>query len=99
MTRVQREKKTVEQMITMYCKEQHSHSHLCPGCSSVLKYAHERLDTCKFGEHKTACKQCKVHCYRPEMREQIRIIMRYSGPRMIWHHPISTILYLFNKSK
>ena len=30
-------------------------------------------------EQKTFCANCKVHCYKPEMREQIRKVMRFSG--------------------
>ena len=46
---------------------------LCPAvprpCSD---YAWARSDHCPFMEAKTFCSNCKVHCYRPEMREQIR---------------------------
>ena len=45
-------------------------------------------------ENKTFCSNCKVHCYKPDMREQIRRVMRYSGPRMIKTHPILAIRHL-----
>lgn len=32
---------------------------------------------------KTFCAHCKVHCYKTEMRERIRQVMHYAGPRMI----------------
>ena len=38
-------------------------------------------------ETKTFCSNCRVHCYRSEMREEIRKVMRFSGPRMIFYHP------------
>ena len=36
-------------------------------------------------ETKTFCSNCKVHCYKPEMRKKIRAVMRFSGPRMIFY--------------
>ncbi|MBQ5655109.1 MAG: nitrous oxide-stimulated promoter family protein, partial [Bacteroidaceae bacterium] len=56
---------------------------LCPECSELLHYAHQRLERCRFGEEKPSCTRCPVHCYRKDMRERIRQIMRYSGPRML----------------
>ena len=32
--------------------------------------------------------------YRPEMKERIRMVMRWSGPRMIIYHPIVAIRHL-----
>lgn len=45
-------------------------------------------------EVKTFCSNCPVHCYRPEMRERIRQVMRDSGPRMLFHHPAAAIRHL-----
>lgn len=45
-------------------------------------------------ETKTFCSNCKVHCYRPEMREKIRVVMRYSGPRMLFCHPILALRHV-----
>jgi hypothetical protein len=50
-------------------------------------------------ETKTFCSNCKVHCYKPEMREKIREIMRFSGPRMIFYHPIMAIRHLIESKK
>ena len=44
-----------------------------------------------------ACKNCPVHCYKPEMREQIRIVMRWAGPRMLFYKPIAAIKHLLGK--
>ena len=40
------------------------------------------------GETKLACAKCPIHCYQPEVREKVKAVMRYAGPRMIWRHPI-----------
>ena len=46
---------------------------------------------------KISCELCQNHCYAPEMQERIREVMRYAGPRMIWHHPIAAIRHLATK--
>ena len=69
---------------------------LCPQCQALLDYAHQRLERCKFGEDKPSCTRCPVHCYKPAMREQIRQVMRYSGPRMLLHDPIMAIRHLWD---
>ncbi len=43
---------------------------------------------------KTFCAHCKVHCYRPEMREKIRKVMRFSGPRMIIYAPKTALWHM-----
>ena len=53
-----------------------------------------RIHKCPFMETKTFCSACKVHCYKPEMREKIRAVMRFSGPRMLLYHPILAIWHL-----
>jgi hypothetical protein len=87
------EKNTVSIMIDFYCKRNHNtfNGLLCSECAELKIYANERLDKCTFGDNKPACSKCLVHCYKPIMREQIRKIMRYSGPRMIYAFPIHYI--------
>jgi hypothetical protein len=45
------------------------------------------------------CAKCPVHCYRPELRERIRAVMRYAGPRMLFRHPRLAILHLWDRVK
>lgn len=88
-SRMRREAGTVEVMIRRYCRDQHGHDRdLCPDCSELLAYAHKRLQLCPFQERKTTCGNCRVHCYKPLMREKIRRIMRHVGPRMILSNPV-----------
>ncbi len=94
MERIEREKKVVGLMIRLYCRKKHGKG-ICTACRELLDYAHKRLDCCKFGNAKTSCQKCPVHCYKPEMRERIRTVMRFSGPRMILYHPIAAIRHLF----
>ena len=96
----EREKKMVSQMIQLYCKKQHhSKDGLCPECATLDAYARMRSEKCPFMETKTFCSNCKVHCYKPEMREKIREVMRFSGPRMLFHHPIAAIRHVVESKK
>ncbi len=70
---------------------------LCEECNALLDYAYQRLDHCKFGEQKPTCKNCPIHCYKPAMKEQMREVMRYAGPRMMWYHPIAAIRHLIRE--
>ncbi len=92
----EREKKTVSEMISLYCRKNHGTKKglLCDECRQLLDYATARSDKCPFMENKTFCSNCKVHCYKPEMREKIRIVMRFSGPRMIMYHPVMAIRHV-----
>ena len=83
-------------MIGLYCHKQHKtkKGEMCEECKALSEYAKSRSDNCPFMENKTFCSNCRVHCYKPEMREKIRIVMRYSGPRMIFHHPIMAMKHV-----
>lgn len=83
----EREKETVSLMIAIYCRKKHGGKTLCPECAALDTYARLRSDRCPFMETKTFCSNCRVHCYKADMREKIRAVMRFSGPRMLLHHP------------
>ncbi len=92
---MEREARTVEAMIRLYCRNVHgSGDALCPDCTALHSYARQRLQKCPFQEGKTTCARCPAHCYKPQMREQIRAVMRYAGPRMLLRHPVLAMLHL-----
>ncbi len=95
----QREKSTVQQMIRLYCRKNHGGKTLCPACRELLEYAIRRSDKCPFMETKTFCSNCKIHCYQPDMREKIRAVMIFSGPRMIFHHPVMAVRHLIESKR
>ena len=73
------EKLLVSEMIALYCRKNH---HTAKG---------------------SLCPQCqalhdyalqRIHCYKPEMREQIRTVMRWSGPRMLFVHPVLAVRHM-----
>lgn len=95
--RIPREAKTVESMIRIYCRDLHGKGgQLCEGCEELLQYARARLNKCPFQEGKTTCAHCKVHCYRPDRRELIKTVMRYSGPRMTYRHPLLALRHFLD---
>jgi hypothetical protein len=92
-----RERRTVEAMVSLYCRDTHgTRGELCGDCSGLLEYALHKLDKCPFQERKTTCANCRVHCYQPEMRERIREVMRHSGPRMLLRHPVMAIRHIID---
>lgn len=93
-TRIAWEKETIAFMICLYCRKKEKNSFLCPSCEELKQYAYARLDRCPFGEGKSTCEKCTVHCYKPAMRERMREVMRFAGPRMLWYAPLRAIRHL-----
>jgi predicted amidophosphoribosyltransferase len=90
-----KEQEVVTKMVLIYCRgHRHATSRFCPDCQSLLEYAVERIERCPFMETKTFCSTCPVHCYQEDMRAKIKDVMRYSGPRMLYHHPILAVRHL-----
>mgnify|MGYP001141112652 FL=1 len=95
--RLARERKTISIMIRLYCRAQHHPAgDLCAECMELEAYALQRIEKCPFGWRKPACAKCPIHCYKPEMRERVRRVMRYAGPRMLLRHPILALLHLLD---
>ncbi len=98
--RIEREKRTVENMVKMYCDHNHNKIGLiCCDCNELLEFANDRINQCIFHEDKPVCSECKIHCYRKDMREKIKIVMRFAGPKMIFRHPILGIRHLIDKRR
>lgn len=99
ISRIEREKKVIGQMIAVYCRRKHAtpKGSLCTECSSLLDYARTRLDRCPKGNRKTSCRKCEIHCYAPEKRAKIREVMRFVGPRMIFIHPYTAVCHLLDE--
>lgn len=104
MTEIQKkrekEQRIVDEMIALYCRKNHKqkekHDGLCEDCRALRDYAWARSEKCPFMEQKTFCSSCKVHCYEPEMREKVRTVMRFSGPRMLLYHPVLALYHVYN---
>ena len=97
-----REKRTIGMMIEMYCVDLHHTKdflNLCDECGKLLEYALKRLEKCPHQPDKPTCAQCATHCYQPRMRERILRVMRHSGPRMLFKHPLHAILHSIDGMK
>jgi len=79
-------------MLAIYCRAHHDSAEVpCDECLELLDYADGRLDRCPFGAAKPTCGHCTIHCYKPVMRERVRQVMRYAGPRLLLRHPILSL--------
>lgn len=99
--RMSREAKTVKAMVAIYCHDNHDKAgdKLCAECQGLYDYAMLRLSKCPFQEGKTTCGNCRVHCYKPEMRDRIKLVMRYSGPKMANKHLVMAIYHIFDSRR
>jgi hypothetical protein len=99
--RLARELATMRAMVGIYCRHLHApqsppSAGLCAECRDLMAYATRRLDRCVFGDDKPTCASCKVHCYNAAMRERVRVVMRYAGPRMLWRHPFLAVAHVID---
>lgn len=96
--RLARERHTIQLMIGIYCRGHHRQADpVCAECQDLWAYARQRLEKCPYQEDKPTCAKCPTHCYRPAMREQVRQVMRYAGPRMMLHHPLLALFHYLDE--
>lgn len=100
-SRIDRERKTIKVMISIYCALHHKpqKGSLCAECAVVDSYARERIEKCPLTADKPTCLKCPVHCYKADMKERVRKIMRFSGPRMLIRHPVLTLFHVLDGLK
>lgn len=96
--RVKRERETIISMLEIYCSGNHGTAGtLCAACDELLGYVMLRLEKCPFGAaDKPTCANCKIHCYQTAMRERIKKVMRFSGPRLGRSHPVLAALHILD---
>ena len=92
--RMERERRTMANMMEIYCADKHGSQGLCAECRELLQYAMARLDRCPNAENKPTCNKCTIHCYDAAHRERIKAVMRYAGPRMLLRHPVEALRHL-----
>lgn len=97
------EKKLIPVMIRTYCRGNHKTERkaegvkgkeLCSKCKELAEYAEFKLEKCPFKKNKGFCSFCKIHCYKPEYRAEMKAVMRYSGSRMLFSHPIFALSHV-----
>ena len=97
MNRIEQEKQVVSTMIKLYCKKHHQRHSVCPECQALQDYALLRLSRCRHGENKNFCAHCPTQCYQKHHKEKMKEVMRFSGPRMLLHHPILAIKHVLHR--
>jgi len=95
-SKLTKEREVCDLMIELYCNDHHhiKKGEMCPKCKDLSEYMHWRLSLCPFGNYKSFCSNCPIHCYKQEYKENIKKVMRYSGPRMIFVHPYLAIKHV-----
>lgn len=75
------------------------HPLLCDECAEHQRYGEQRRAYCPKDE-KPFCSNCDIHCYKPDEAEWQRQMMRYSGPRSMFHgHAIDGLRHLVERRR
>ena len=101
----------ITRFIEVFCREKHARTRgdsdhcrqkpgpaggeLCPDCRDLLDYASERLARCPMNP-KPKCKDCPVHCYKPEYRRRIQEVMKFSGIYFVKRGRIDWLIKYFS---
>lgn len=99
MGKIAHERRVVARMISLYCSKYEGNAELCDECKALMEYAERRLSHCPYKEQKPTCRLCSIHCYKPQMRERMKQVMRFSGPRMMWYYPWDALRHLWSELK
>ena len=85
---IEREKRMVDAMILIYCKDHHDYENApCHKCFNLGLYAKNRLENCRYQEKKPVCGRCGLTCYNFQNKDSAEKIFNYAGPRMMFLHP------------
>jgi hypothetical protein len=72
---------------------------VCGECAELLRYAEKRRAYCPK-DPKPFCSHCDTHCYSEGMRERMREVMRYAGPRSLFRgHALDGVRHLIEGRK
>ncbi len=99
--RAGREKASIQAMLWIYCRDKgHAAAGkgLCSKCTGLSEYAFKKIELCAYTGDKPVCVKCPVHCYEKSKREEIRAVMRYSGPRMPLSHPFLFLMHVIDSA-
>ena len=95
MDRIEREKRTVERMIRLYCRRKEHNAELCEACRSLLSYACRRLETCRYGPLKRLLQTVHGSLLRSGTagKDSGRDALCRT-PRMLLYHPLEALRHL-----
>ena len=100
--KVEKDIRILEKFIQVYCDTKHkdfektivNNLDLCEECFETLNYSILRREFCSLNP-KPSCKNCDIHCYKPDQRQKIKNIMRYSGMHMIKRGRLDWLIHYF----
>lgn len=95
--RIEKDAKILKKFIKVYCHNIHSEymkneNGYCKECFELLNFALLRNVKCQL-DPKPKCKDCKIHCYKPEMRKKIKEVMKFSGIYFIKRGRVDWIIH------
>lgn len=92
----EKDREILRKFIEVYCAGNHGSPEgaLCAECNDLFSYASDRLKRCPY-DPKPKCKDCTTHCYKPEYREKIRQVMKYSGLHFVKRGRIDWLIKYF----
>lgn len=67
---------------------------LCPDCLELVTHVEPRTTRCPHMAYKSFCHLCPRPCHPPKEMALISPLMRYSGPRLLFHYPILTARHI-----
>ena len=102
VSKVDEDIRVLREFIQIYCDTKHkdrlktreNNTNLCSECHDTLNYSSLRREYCPL-DPKPMCKNCEIHCYKPEYRQRIKEIMRHSGIMLIRHGRLDLIFHYF----
>ena len=99
--RIKKDEKILKKFIAVYCRENHLKKGrkeykdgYCKECYELLEYSLQRLHACPL-DPKPQCKHCKIHCYKPQMRQKIKEVMKFSGMYFLKHGRLDWVFHYF----
>jgi hypothetical protein len=81
---IKKQQRLLRRFVQVFCTHHHEtpSGELCEQCDDLLGYAAARLAACPM-DPKPKCRDCPVHCYRPDYRRRIREVMKFSGMHFV----------------
>lgn len=92
----EKEIETVSLMIGLYCQKKHGtkKGELCPECRQLLDYVKFRRMKCRGVTKSPSARTAAFIVINRICSEKIARVMRFSGPKMVFYHPVIAFSHL-----
>ncbi|MDO5100211.1 MAG: nitrous oxide-stimulated promoter family protein [Eubacteriales bacterium] len=92
--RVTVEDEEIHQWSNHFGRRRFASVQLCEDCRDLLLIGWRHTNNCPRMAEKTFCHHCPKPCYRKADEERIKTVMRQSGRRLLWKHPLLAVCQL-----